>query len=113
MKKLVLLSLLATLFCPTLSQAHYGCGGPAIGFGFGFLGGVIVGHEVCQPTYPVYVQQPVYVVQPQGHWETIQEQIWVPESSRMVQLDANTFRREVVPGHYVTVQRTIWVQDYR
>ena len=82
----------------------------------GFLGGVLTtkafdNHQHCEKVYIQQQPQQVYYVAPSGHWEYINEQIWVPGTWVYQEIGPNTYQKIWREGYYQTITKKIWVTD--
>lgn len=87
----------------------------------GFLGGVLTtkaldncNRHVEYRQYPnVYYVNPqpttIIYTQPSGHWEVIQEKIWIEGTWVYEQICHNTYKKVWKEGYYKIVERRIWV----
>lgn len=84
----------------------------------GFLGGVVAtkafdNHREHYERHNVYYCPPpqtVYVVQ-SGHWEVIQEKVWVPGQWIFQEIGPNTYKKVWQEGYYKIVEKRVWVQE--
>lgn len=64
---------------------------------------------ISQP--PIY-PQPVYVVPvQQGHWEYIEERVYVPGTWVYQQISPNTYQKIWQDGYYKVIVKKIWVNN--
>ena len=101
----------------------------------GIIGLGILADAVAEPSRPVYSQTTYYSssstnCQPQGHYESYNEQVWIPGETRKYWVDPvyetrchhgrriyvlvreGYYQYETLPGHYEVRTATRWVNGY-